>query len=152
MSKRALTVVLFGLLSAGAAWAQVEVVDAWARASLPQQTATGAFMTIHGGGESLRLVAVTSPLAAAAEIHHMSLHDGIARMGRVPAVDVPPDGSLELRPGGYHVMLLDLKRPLGVGEKVPLELVFEAADGVRRSLAVEADVRPLNAMMGERKP
>ncbi len=152
MIGRALTVVFFGLLSVGAARAQVEIVDAWARASLPHQTVTGAFMTIRGGGEATRLVAVASPLAGAAEIHLMTLHDGIARMSRVPAVEVPPDGSLELRPGGYHVMLMDLKRPLSVGEKVPLELVFETAGGVRRRLEVAAEVRPLNAAMGARKP
>jgi len=141
-----------GLLLAGLARAQVEVVDAWIRASLPRQTATGAFMTIRGGGESLRLVAVGSPVAAAAEIHHMTMQDGIARMGRVAAVDVPPDGDVSLRPGGYHVMLMDLSRALSVGEQVPLELVFETPDGDRRTLDVAAEVRPLNATMEDRKP
>ena len=69
-------------------------------------------------------------------------------MGRVGAVELVPGETLELRPGGYHVMLMGLHEPLAVGREVALELLFEGADGVVRRVPVTALVQPLNARPG----
>ncbi|MCB1886235.1 MAG: copper chaperone PCu(A)C [Rhodocyclaceae bacterium] len=126
----------------GTAQADITVSDAWVRASLPQQRATGAFMTISAGAHGARLVGARSTVAAVTEVHEMKLVDNIARMGRVEAVDVGPGQVVELKPGSYHIMLMELKQPVQVGDTVELELIFEQG-GATRSVPVTAVARPL---------
>jgi copper(I)-binding protein len=127
------------LVWAGASQAQVQVKDAWARSSVQGQTATGAFMSLTSA-EGARLVGASSPVAGVVEIHEMAMEGNVMRMRPVPGIDLPPGRSVVLKPGGYHVMLLDLKRPLKVGERVPVELRFETRDKRLVSQPIEVDV------------
>ena len=117
------------LLGAGASQvqAQVQVKDAWARPALQGQTATGAFMTLLSM-EGARLVGASSAVAGVVEIHEMVMEGSVMKMRAVPAVDLPAGRSVELKPGGYHVMLMDLRRPLKAGERVPVDLRIETRD------------------------
>jgi copper(I)-binding protein len=115
------------LLACGAVHAQVQVKDAWARPTLQGQTATGAFMTLTSP-EGARLIGAASPVAGVVEIHEMVMEGTVMKMRPVAGIDLTPGRGVELKPGGFHVMLMDLKRPLKVGERVPLELRFETRD------------------------
>jgi len=120
--------------------AQVVVTDAWVRVTVPQQHATGAFMQLtaaHGA----RLVEVSSPVAGMAELHEMSVDRDVMRMRPVAGVDLPAGRAVALKPGGYHIMLMDLRQPLGEGRRVPITLVFESADKRRSSIEIDAVAR-----------
>ena len=145
MKLRFLLFVL-GLLSAGLAAAQVEVSHAWVRASLPQQKASGAFMQLLAPKSDLRLVGASTPVAEVAEIHRMSMQDNIARMERVDELLLKAGQRQSLQPGGYHLMLMGLKAPLEVGQRVPITLSLFDASGQLQKFEVSAEVRPLNAV------
>lgn len=145
LTKIAPSLALAGaLLLAAQAHAQVSVQDAWVRASVPQQKATGAFMRLTAAQDT-RLVAVSSPLAAVAEVHEMKMEGDVMKMRAMPALALPAGKAVELKPGGYHIMLMDLKQPAAAGSTVPLTLVLESKDGQRQSLEVQAPVRALGA-------
>ncbi|PXW98087.1 hypothetical protein C7444_103181 [Sphaerotilus hippei] len=127
---------------AGAAQAQVQVADPWVRATAMQQKATGAFMQLTSPGDA-RLLSVSSPVAGVVEIHEMAMDGQVMRMRAVPGLDLPAGKAVELKPGGYHVMLMDLKQPLKAGDSVPLTLVLEGRDRQRQTLEVKAPVRAL---------
>lgn len=120
--------------------AQTAVADAWVRATVPQQKASGLFGTITAarGG---RVVAVSSPLAGIAEVHEMSMAGDVMKMRAVPALELPAGKPVKLAPGGVHVMLMDLKRQLKAGETVPVTFVVEGAGGRRESVEVKAAVK-----------
>ncbi len=137
--------VLLGLLASAAAQAQITVKDAWVRGTVAQQKATGLFahITSAQGGT---LVAASSPLAAAAEIHEMSMHGDVMKMRELPGGLILPAGkTVKLEPGGLHIMLMDLKKPVKAGDRVPVTLVIEGADKKRESITVQAEVRALGA-------
>jgi copper(I)-binding protein len=121
--------------------AQVVVKDAWARATVPAAKASGAFMQIESKTDA-RLVGVSSPVATA-ELHQMSMQDNRMAMAHVDAIDLPAGKTVSLAPGGYHVMLMGLKRQLKEGETVPVTLVVEQKGGKRDSVEVQVAVRPL---------
>ena len=126
--------------AAGSALAQVDVTSAWARSTVPGQGGTGAFMTI-AAKEGGKLVGVASPVAGVVELHEMAMENNVMKMRAIPSLDLPAGREVQLKPGGYHVMLLDLKRPLKVGEKVKIELRLEMRDGKRVTQPVEVEVR-----------
>ena len=120
--------------------AQVDVSNAWARPAVPGQHGTGAFMTLKAK-ETARLVGAASNVAGVVEIHEMAMEGNVMRMRALPVLDLPADRAVDLKPGGYHVMLLDLKRPLKVGEKITVELRLETADKRKVTQPVEVEVR-----------
>ena len=124
--------------------AEVTVVRPWVRATVAGQSEAGAFMTIKST-EALKLVAASSPVAKRVEVHKMSMEQGMMRMRPVDALDIPANGTVELKPGGFHVMLVGIDKPLTKGEVVPVTLVFQGADGKKISTEVKAEVRALNA-------
>ncbi|RZL43468.1 MAG: copper chaperone PCu(A)C [Variovorax sp.] len=126
------------------AQADVSVKDVWVRATVPQQKATSAFMQLSAPVDS-RLVSVATPLTPVAEVHEMRMEDGVMRMRRTTALELPAGKTVELTPGGYHVMLMDLKQQVKAGESVPVTLVFEDKDGKRSSQQVDAPARALGA-------
>jgi copper(I)-binding protein len=130
------------LATFSSAWAQVDVREPWVRATVPAQKASGAFMRLTATQDT-RLVEARSPVAGVVEIHEMALVDNVMRMRAVAAIELPAGRTVELKPGGYHVMLMDLKQQLKAGETVPLTLVVEGRDGKRQSIEVAAPVRPL---------
>lgn len=126
------------------ALAQVAVSDAWVRGTVEGQRATGAFMKLAPATDQ-KLVAAASPVAKIVEIHEMSMDGGVMKMRAIPKLDLPAGRATELKPGGYHVMLMALTRPLAEGETVPITLTLEDAAGKRQSIEVKASVRPLTA-------
>jgi periplasmic copper chaperone A len=133
------------VLPAHAQPATVEIAEPWVRATVGGQNATGAFMSLKSSAAQ-RLVQVSSPVAGVVEIHEMAMEKDVMRMRAVPGVALPAGTTVEFRPGGYHVMLMDLKQPMKAGDVVPLTLTFENAEGKRLNVEIEAPVRPLNAM------
>lgn len=106
----------------------VKIDGAWARATVAGQKGTGAFMTLTAE-QSLRLVSVASPVAGVSEIHEMKMEGDVMRMRAMPALELPAGKSVVLRPGSYHLMLMDLKQPLAKDSQVPVTLKFQDAQG-----------------------
>lgn len=139
-------IALLSLLSALAlpALADTSVAEPWVRATVPQQKATGAFMQLTSDVDA-RLVSAASPLADVVEIHEMRMEGSVMKMSPVRGLDLPAGKAVELKPGGYHVMLMGLKQQVKEGDRVPLTLVIETKDGSRQTLELTAAARPLNA-------
>ena len=139
------------LLAAGAAHAQTTVKDAGVRGTVPQQKATGLFaqITSTSGG---KLLSAASPVAGLVEIHEMSMDGNVMKMRGLPnGLDLPAGKAVDLKPGGYHVMLMDLKQPLKDGDTVPVMLVVQGKDGKKETIELKAPVRPLAAAAGAHK-
>ena len=137
-----LALLLVAAACLGPAQAQTTVKDAWVRGTVAQQKASGMFGQISSatGG---RIVAASSPVAGVVEIHEMTMEGSTMKMRAVAALELPAGKVVELKPGGYHVMLLDLKQQLKPGETVSVTFVIEGAGGKRETLEVKAPVRPL---------
>ena len=121
--------------------AAVDVRDAWVRFAVKGQSGTGAFMTL-AAPSGARLVGVATPVAGVAEVHEMKMEGDVMRMRAVAGgLDLPPRQPVELKPSGYHVMLMDLKKALVVGDTVPLELSFVDRAGRKATARVDAPVR-----------
>ncbi len=148
---RSLTLAVATLAFTGAAFAQTTVKDGWVRSTVEPQKATGAFMQITStqGG---KLVSAQSPVAGVAEVHEMAMDGNVMKMRAVPALELPAGKAVELKPGGYHVMLMDLKQAVKAGETVPLTLVVEGKDGKRETLELKLPVKAAGAApAGEHK-
>ncbi len=135
------------LLAAGVAFAQpgaaqVSVSGAWIRGTVAGQTATGAFMQLKAAADAT-LVSATSPVASIAEIHEMKMDGGMMKMSAVEKLPLPAGKTVELRPGGYHVMLMGLTRTLRAGDTVPLTLTFEDRAGKKTAVEVQVPVKAL---------
>jgi hypothetical protein len=118
----------------------VEIKDAWIRGTVGGQKATGSFMSLTSRAPA-RLVAAASPAAGVVEIHNMKMDGGVMRMFAVDGIELPANRTVKLAPGGYHVMMMDLKRTLKAGERVPLRLTFELAGKKRETVELEVEVR-----------
>jgi hypothetical protein len=105
----------------------VTVAEPWIRGTVHGQMATGAFMRITSQ-QPAKLLEAASPVAGVVEIHEMAMEGNVMRMRAVPALELPAGRAVELKPGGYHVMLMDLKRTLKEGESVPVTLLVERGD------------------------
>ena len=119
--------------------APVKAEAAWVRASVQGQSGTGGFMTLTAT-EPLQLVGVASPVAGVAEVHEMKMENDVMRMRAVPSIALAPGKPLELKPGGYHLMLMQLKMPLKAGTQVPVTLQFRNAKGEARQLELAVPV------------
>ena len=142
MKKLVQTTALLAALVAGSAIAQtaaVKVEGAWARASVPGQMGTGAFMKLTAK-DGAKLVGASSPAAGVTEVHEMKMEGDVMKMRAIPALDLPAGKAVELKPGGYHIMLLDLKAPLAKDTAVPLTLTFKDAKGVESKLELKVPV------------
>lgn len=132
----AASIAPWGILPAHAA--DITVQQPWARAAV-QGGVGGAFMQIENGGAAPdRLVAVSSPVARAVELHTTVRDGDVMRMRPVTAIEVPAHGAVQLQPGGLHVMLIGLNKALAQGEQVPLTLTFERAGQIAVSLPIQA--------------
>lgn len=140
--KNRIALVALLLASLHAVAADLEVKDVWARATVPGQRASGAFMSVTSA-KGATLLGVSSPVAKTVEIHEMKTEGDVMKMRAVPKVDLPAGKTVSLT-GDYHVMLIDLNRPLKAGETVPLTLKIEQK-GKQESIKVEAEVRALDA-------
>jgi hypothetical protein len=141
---RSAALALTGLCASAAFAADLEVANPWVRGTVAAQKATGAFMQLSSKG-GVSLVGVESPAANIVELHEMAMADNVMKMRAMPRLEVKPGQPLELKPGSYHVMLIDLKKPLAKGEIVPITLKVEGKDKKVESVEVKAEVRDLTA-------
>lgn len=141
MNKKLIALVI-SMMLASSAWAQVSVSEPWVRATVAQQKVSGAFMQLQSA-RATRLVEVRSAVAGSVEIHQMEMAGQMMKMRVVPGVDLPAGKPVALGPGGYHVMLMDLKRQLKEGDVVPLTLVFEGLHAKRETISLKVPVKPL---------
>ena len=126
------------------AHAQVAVKDAWVRATVGPQKVTGAFMQITSAQDT-KLVAVQSAAAKKVELHTMEMDKDVMRMREIASLDLPAGKAVELKPGSYHIMLIDLVKPVKEGDTVAVTLVIENKDKKRESIEVKATAKSLTA-------
>lgn len=134
----------------------IVVSNAWARASAGAATTGAVYFTITDSEAADRLIGMSTPVAGKAELHETRNENGVIRMRAMSAVPLEPRKPVTLAPGGYHVMLMELKRPLEVGDEFPLILTFEKAPPVTVHVKVTAAgaAAPTHGMppMGGSKP
>ena len=119
----------------------VKVEHAWVRARLPGQDMTAGYMTLTSAdGAARRLVGVSTSAAGMAELHEMRMDGDVMRMRAVDAIELPPGQPVALKPGGLHLMLMDLKTPLAKNTSMPLTLTFEDAAGKRTTEEMKVPV------------
>ena len=121
--------------------ADIDVKSAWARPTVAGQMGTGAFMNLTSR-DGARLLGASSDVAGVVEIHEMAMEGNVMRMRPIRSLDLPAGGTVELKPGGHHMMLMDLKRPLATGEKIKVELRLETRDKKLVTQPVEIEIRP----------
>jgi copper(I)-binding protein len=136
-AKHLIAAALTSALAVSAFAQNVTVTDAWARATVQGQKATGAFMKITAK-DTVKLVGVSSPVAGVAEIHEMKMDKDVMKMSALPnGLELPAGKAVELKPGGYHVMLMDLKSSLAKDTTVPLTLTLQDAKGVKSTVELK---------------
>ncbi|BAO45550.1 copper chaperone PCu(A)C [Thiolapillus brandeum] len=141
MYKQLISGFLLGLcfispVFAGSAADDMEVTAPWAREVPPGLTTSAGFLTLHNkGNKEHKLVAAESPATGMVELHTHINDNGVMRMRPVENIPVAPGGTTKLQPGGYHLMLMMLKKPLKSGDKMPITLEFE--DGSRKEIQAE---------------
>ena len=128
-------------VASGSLYAQnVDVKNAWVRASVQGQKATGAFMQLTAS-QPTTLVGVASPVAGVAEVHEMKMDGDVMRMRALPnGLALPAGKTVALTPGGYHVMLMDLKATLPKDSTIPLTLTFKNAKGEQSQVELKVPV------------
>ena len=124
------------------ALAQVSVTAPWIRATVPQQESTGVFMHLQSASDAL-LVGVSTPVASRSEFHQMDMRGQMMKMAQVESIDLAAGKGVNLASGGYHIMLIGLKRQLKAGEVVPLTIVVEHKDKQRERITLKVPVKPL---------
>ncbi len=141
---RPFTVLAVALSLSGYAMAQTTVEDAWARATVPGQPATGAFMTLTADSDST-LLSVQSPAAKDTQIHQSTMKGDVMSMLPVDEVSLPAGEPVVFDANGYHVMLMGLVKQVKEGDAVPLTLKIKNAQGEEETLEVNAVARALNS-------
>ena len=126
-------------MAASAQSAPVKVEGAWARATGQGQKGTGAFMSLTAK-DATQLVGVSTPVAGVAEVHEMKMEGDVMKMRALPLLDLPAGKKVDLKPGGYHIMMMDLKAPLAKDSTVPVTLLFKDAKGVESKLELKLPV------------
>ena len=117
----------------------VSVSDAYTRATVPGQQVAGGFLKIENKGNTPdQLVSASSPVAGEVQLHEMAMEGNVMKMRQVKDIAVPANGAVELKPGGYHLMFLNLKGPFVAGETVPVKLKFAKAGDVEVKFPVNA--------------
>ena len=131
-------------LLAQPAWAaNINVTDAWVRATVPGQKVSGAYMQIQADADA-RLVGVASPAAGRVEMHEMNMDGGVMRMRELKSVPLPKGKTVVLAPGGYHLMLMALGKPIAAGDIIPFTLTVESA-GRTQQVKIEAEARGMRS-------
>jgi copper(I)-binding protein len=153
ISQAAAAAVLAGAAAfAGAQTAAApQVQAAWARPTVQGQDAGGGFLRIVGGAQADKLVSASAGIAGRVELHSMSMEGDVMRMRQVDGIEVPAGKAVELKPGGLHLMFMDLKSPLKTGASFPLTLRFEKAGEVKVEVKVQPAAPAGAAAAGEHK-
>jgi copper(I)-binding protein len=130
----------------------IDIGHPWARPTAAGQPTGGGYLKLANGGPADKLLSASSDVAAAVELHSMSLDGNVMRMRQVDAIDLPAGQTVELKPGGLHLMLVGLKAPLKEGASFPLKLRFEKAGEVTVDVKVGVpDGKPAEASAGEHR-
>jgi len=133
-----------GVLAAQLATAaNVTITDAWARATMPGQPVSAAYMQIKSDTDA-KLVGASSPAVPQVEVHEMKMEGDVMIMREVKVLDLPKGKTVTLEPGGFHIMLMNLKQPIAAGEVIPLSLVIESG-GKKQTVEVKAEARARNS-------
>ncbi len=116
----------------------VQIENAYTRATVPGQQVAGGFMKIENKGAADQLVSASSPVAGEVQLHEMAMDGNVMKMRQVKDIAVPAGGAVELKPGGLHLMFMNIKAPLTAGETVPVKLKFAKAGEVEVKMPVNA--------------
>ena len=137
-----------GMAFVGTTWAQnvsktvttnaIKIEDAYTRATVPGQQVAGGFMKIENKGAADQLISASSPVAGEVQLHEMAMDGNVMKMRQVKDIAVPAGGAVELKPGGLHLMFINIKAPLAAGETVPVKLKFAKAGDVEVKMPVNA--------------
>ena len=144
----AILVIAFGIGLASMAQAQnakvggVQIENAYTRATVPGQMAAGGFMKIENKGAADQLISASSPVAGEVQLHEMAMDGNVMKMRQVKDIALPAGGAVELKPGGLHLMFMNIKAPLAAGETVPVKLKFAKAGEVEVKMPVNAMGNP----------
>lgn len=144
MTRRKLIAAVFVSLSAfpATAFADVKIENAWVRATVGAGKVSAGYGTIINTGDNAdALIGISTPLSMMADLHESKEENGMMTMDPVDALAIPAQSRIELKPGGYHIMIMDLSRPLKVGETIDLKFAFKKQGDV----TVKAKVLPLSA-------
>jgi len=137
-----ISVVSFGMVSIANAQSaklgSLQIEGAYTRATVPGQMAAGGFMKIENKGAVDQLLSASSPVAAEVQLHEMSMDGQVMKMRQVKDIAVPAGGAVELKPGGLHLMFMNIKTPLTAGEAIPVKLKFAKAGEVEVKFPVNA--------------
>ncbi len=140
MKLKNLVFAAIGILAMQTAWAaNISVTDAWARATMPGQKVSGAYMQIQSDADA-RLVGVSSPAVPRVEVHEMKMDGDVMRMQEVKMIALPKGKTVALEPGGFHLMLMNLPKPIAAGDVIPFTLTVESG-GKRQTVEVKAEAR-----------
>ena len=116
----------------------VQIENAYTRATVSGQQAAGGFMKIENKGAADQLISASSPVAGEVQLHEMAMDGNVMKMRQVKDIAVPAGGAVELKPGGMHLMFMNIKAPLTAGETVPVKLKFAKAGEVEVKMPVNA--------------
>lgn len=144
--------IVAGISTTGAVLAQgvsktvttnaIKIEGAYTRATVPGQQVAGGFMKIENKGVADQLISASSPVAGEVQLHEMAMDGNVMKMRQVKDIPLPAGGAVELKPGGLHLMLMNIKAPLTAGETVPVKLKFAKAGEVEVKMPVNAMGNP----------
>ncbi|WP_353426744.1 copper chaperone PCu(A)C [Polynucleobacter sp. MWH-UH19D] len=126
------------VMAQNASVGSIKVENAYTRATAPGQQVAGGFLKIENKGGADQLVSASSPVAGEVQLHEMAMDGNVMKMRQVKDIPVPANGSVELKPGGLHLMFMNIKAPLAAGETVPVKLKFAKAGEVEVKMPVNA--------------
>ena len=144
MKRRFLIVGVAGAAAAALAYAHsfkrggIEIGHPYARATATGQPTGGAYLTLTNKGPADRLQSVSATVSESVELHSMAMEGDVMRMRQVDTIDLPAGKTVELKPGGLHIMLVGLKAPLKAGDTFPMTLTFEKAGAIDVVVNIEA--------------
>jgi copper(I)-binding protein len=116
----------------------IKIENGYTRATAPGQHVAGGFLKIENKGAADQLISASSPVAGEVQLHEMAMDGNVMRMRQVKDIALPANGAVELKPGGLHLMFINIKAPLTAGETVPVKLKFAKAGEVEVKLPVNA--------------
>jgi copper(I)-binding protein len=128
------------LISACSKQDSIEIKNQWVRASNDGQDVSAAYMTIVSN-EDTSLIAIDSDVADVIEIHSMSMENGVMKMRMLDTLDLVAGKPTELSPGGFHLMLFDLKKPLAAGKEAHFTLHFKNKAGQEKTISVTSPIK-----------
>lgn len=120
----------------------IKIENPYTRATMPGQQVAGGFMKIENKGAADQLLSASSPVAGEVQLHEMAMEGNVMKMRQVRDIALPAGGVVELKPGGLHLMFMNIKAPLAAGQTVPVKLKFAKAGEVEVKM-------PVNAMGGQ---